>query len=44
VALRPASALAPDDVAALVGSTLTRDVAAGAAFLASDLEGVRGIA
>ena len=44
IPLRPASALAPDDVAALIGSTLTRDLAAGAAFLASDLEGVRGIA
>ncbi len=44
IALRPASALAPDDVSALIGSTLTRDMAGGAAFLASDLEGVRGIA
>jgi sialic acid synthase SpsE len=44
VVLRPASALAPDDLSTLIGSTLTRDVAAGGAFLASDREGVRGIA
>ncbi len=44
IALRPASRLSPDDLPALVGSTLTRHVAAGAPFRAADLEGVAGIA
>jgi sialic acid synthase SpsE len=42
IALRPAAALASDDMPALVGTRLTRDVAAGAPFLMTDLEGVRG--
>ena len=35
--LRPAAALAPSDRGLLVGMTLTRDVPAGAPFLAADL-------
>jgi sialic acid synthase SpsE len=37
MALRPASEVPPDRRTALVGSTLTRDVADGAPFLPSDL-------
>jgi sialic acid synthase SpsE len=37
VALRPATALTPAAAATLVGSVLTRDVAAGAAFVATDI-------
>ena len=42
IALRPASAVSPGDLPALVGSRLARDVADGAPFLTCDLEGVRG--
>jgi sialic acid synthase SpsE len=41
IALRPASGLASADIPALIGTTLTRDVVAGAPFLITDLEGVR---
>jgi sialic acid synthase SpsE len=44
IALRPASALSADKVSALVGSTLARDMAAGAPFLLTDLEGVCDVA
>jgi len=37
-ALRPASALSPDQQDALVGLELARDMAAGMPFLVSDLE------
>jgi hypothetical protein len=35
--LRPASGLAPSHRAALVGSTVSRDITAGAAFVAADV-------
>jgi sialic acid synthase SpsE len=44
IALRPATELAPDRLAELVGTRLTRDVAAGTPFRAEDLEGCRGAA
>jgi N,N'-diacetyllegionaminate synthase len=37
VALRPASTMAPSDIHSLVGVTLSRDVAAGAAFCPADV-------
>ena len=42
IALRPATTVTPDRLSALIGATLTRDVAAGAPFLAGDLTGRRG--
>lgn len=44
IALRPAAALGPGDLPALVGTILRRDVAAGTPFVTADLEGVRGVA
>jgi sialic acid synthase SpsE len=44
IALRPASALSADKASALVGSTLARDMAEGAPFLLTDLEGVCDVA
>ena len=44
IALRPASALSADKLSALVGSTLVRDMAEGAPFLLTDLEGVCDVA
>lgn len=44
IALRPATVLTPDKLPLLVGARLTRDVAAGTAFLASDLQERRGAA
>jgi sialic acid synthase SpsE len=38
IALRPVSALSPDQQQALMGSVLVRDMAAGAPFLGSDLD------
>jgi sialic acid synthase SpsE len=37
IALRPASALTPVDLPRLVGSAVSRDLAAGEPFLATDL-------
>jgi sialic acid synthase SpsE len=44
IALRPASELAPDRLPHVVGTRLTRDVAAGTALRAEDLGGRRGAA
>ena len=44
IALRPASALSADKVSTIVGATLARDVAEGAPFLLTDLEGVCDVA
>ena len=44
VALRPASELTPADLPRLVGVRLPRDVAAGAPFVARDLEEQRAFA
>jgi sialic acid synthase SpsE len=44
IALRPAAELTPDDLPALLGVRLRRDVAAGAPFVARDLEDSRGVA
>jgi sialic acid synthase SpsE len=41
IALRPATAVTPADLPALVGSTLARDVEQGSPFLVTDLEGAR---
>ena len=41
IALRPAAALTPAQLPLLVGARLPREVAAGAPFLVSDLEGAR---
>jgi len=42
IVLRPATRVAPSRIGALVGSRLTRDVAAGAPFDLGDLDGARG--
>ena len=44
IALRPASALTPDRMPDLVGTTITRGLEQGMPFLLTDLEGHRGVA